>query len=384
MASTLFATMACPYAHRAMLALALRPLHRVRLQLIPTTNQFKVIDRLGLAPGDRTGMLGMYQDCTVDELQSRKEAFRGINPTGEVPTLLLPSGDVVRESEIVSEYIDAVADRESLRLVPTDPWAAARVRLAMKSFNAMPSAIIALLKNQDPRNDRRLVATLDDAAAKFVSSLDDDSGDGPDARFCIGGRCTLADVHAAPFIYRFSIVLRHYRGYCLTTRHPRLSSVLQAVEALPEWEALLDPVNKAYPPVTAEALVGLYAAYANQGVWAEGPNGPVLAGRGVAAAAGDVGKQASVMVQGIFQSLDQDGVGTVPVSDLIVALQSQQLVLNVLDLIGSPSSAVLGRLATNADGTMSWGEFKVLLKEAKSSAGAIVLPGPRPPQRYDF
>eukprot|EP00325_Prymnesiales_sp_UTEX-LB-985_P004776 CAMPEP_0174705478 /NCGR_PEP_ID=MMETSP1094-20130205/8690_1 /TAXON_ID=156173 /ORGANISM="Chrysochromulina brevifilum, Strain UTEX LB 985" /LENGTH=292 /DNA_ID=CAMNT_0015903649 /DNA_START=77 /DNA_END=955 /DNA_ORIENTATION=+ len=278
--------MACPYAHRAMLALELRPVRSLKQDStsITTTNQFMVINKLGLKPEHDLGMLAMHADKTVDVLHMRKDAYkRDVNPSGEVPSLLLASGDVVCESEIVCEYLDAVSEQDSPRLVPADPLAAARVRMAMKLFNAVPPAMVSLLKNQDEARDEPLAAALDTAVERFVVVTDQgNQSDQQDARFCVGDSCTLADVHAAPFIFRFAIVLKHYRGYCLLTRHPRLGSILRAVEALPAWSAVLCPLSKAYPPVTERALIGLYAAYANDGHWLTDSDGkPYLAGRGV-------------------------------------------------------------------------------------------------------
>ena len=292
-AGTLYSSMACPYAHRAMLTIELRPvksLHHDRTSTT-TTNQFTIADKLGLDCGDALGMLGMHAGKTVAEMRERKEAFkRDVNPTGEVPSLLLASGSVVAESEIVCEYIDAVSDATTPRLVPAEPLAAARVRMAMKQFNAVPGTLVALLKNQDESRDAALVAASDAAVAKFVRTLD------ADAIFCFaGGTCTLADVHAAPFVYRFATVLAHYRGYCLFTRHPRLRRLLAAMEALPAWSAVLEPPDAAYPPVTERSLLGLYAAYAHSNQWAEDADGdaaagPRLAGRGASSSAACTGE----------------------------------------------------------------------------------------------
>ena len=274
---TLYTTMACPYAHRAMLAIELRPIPGVKRELITTTNQFTTINKQGLPRGDA---LEMFAEASVEGLQQKKEAYkRDVNPSGEVPSLLLPTCDVVSESEIVCEYIDAVSERDSPRLMPSDPLAAARVRLAMKRFNSCPSAIVALLKNQDEARDEALTAQLDAALAGFVATIDASGGE-PESGFCFGRDCTLADVHAAPFVFRFEPVLRHYRGYNMIERVPRLGLLLRAMAALPEWERCLRPPDGSYPAVTTERLLALYAAYANDGRWAEGPEGPVLAGRG--------------------------------------------------------------------------------------------------------
>jgi len=278
---TLYTNMACPYAHRAMLALELRPVPHLQHELICTTNQFNVIDRLGLKASDELGMLSMFSGKSAEELHAKKDAFKRINPSGEVPTLQLASGSIVRESEIVAEFLDATSDAAGQRLVPEHPLAAARVRIAMKAFNAVPPALVALLKNQDELCDESLTAAIDSAVAKFTLTIDD--GKEPGAKFCFAGAApTLADIHAAPFIFRFAIVLKHYRGFCLVTRHPRLGQVLRAMEALPQWRAVLDPADKAYPAVTEEGLIGLYAGYANNNLWANAEPGRLaLAGRGV-------------------------------------------------------------------------------------------------------
>ena len=247
---------------------------------VTTTNQFTTIDRLGLDRGDTLGMFSGKQ-VTATELHDVKDTFkRDVNPSGEVPAIALPSGDVVIESEIVCEYLDASSMRETPHLVPADPFAAAQVRLAMKRFNAVPPAIVTLLKNQDDTQDEALTAQLDAAIETFVAVIDG-AADASAPAFCFGKHCTLTDVHAAPFIFRFSVVLGHYRGYRMTQRHPRLESLLLAVEVLPEWQRCLDPADGSYPAVTSERLVALYAAYANNGVWKnDGPTGTILAGRG--------------------------------------------------------------------------------------------------------
>lgn len=280
--AVLYSTMACPYAHRAMLTLELRPVPHLQHDAtsITTTNQFSVADKVGLGGGNDLGMLGMHAGKTVAEMHARKDAFvRDVNASGEVPSLLLPSGAVVRESEVVCEYIDAVSDTGKgghPRLMPEDPLAAARVRIAMKLFNPVPGAMVALLKNQDEARDEELAAALRRMVDRFVATLDEE------ARFCFeGDACTLADVHVAPFVYRFGIVLRHYRGVCLLTQHPRLERLLRAMESLPQWSRVLSPADQAYPPISESSLIGLYAAYANNNVWVEGADGPRLAGRGV-------------------------------------------------------------------------------------------------------
>ena len=171
---------------------------------MPTTNQFGFIDRLGIT--ERSDVFGSFSKMSVEELKERKRVFKEqVNKSGEVPTLVTPSGTVIVESEIVAEYLDSIS---GFTLVPQDRVTAAMMRIAIKRFSQVPVAMVKLLKNQSPSDDELLALTLDKALSLFVESLDEGPG------FCIGSSCSLADVHAAPFLFRFGIVLKHYRGIC--------------------------------------------------------------------------------------------------------------------------------------------------------------------------
>ena len=112
----------------------------------------------------------------------------------------------------------------------------------------------------------------------FAASLEAPRAGAP-AQFCHGESCTLADVHAGPFLYRFGAVLGHYRGFDLAGRHPRLGQVVAALEQLPEWDAVL--CAGGCPRVTGEVLARFYEQYANNMQWGTGADGtPELAGRG--------------------------------------------------------------------------------------------------------
>jgi len=268
-----------PYAHRAMFANELRPSSQqpIRMEYVVTTNQFGFFDNVGI---DKSDFFQMFEGRTVPELKEHKENYKlKVNPSGEVPSLALPSGDAIVESEIVCEYIDAVSDKPN-RLMPEDPLAKSRVQLCMKRFNAVPGAIVGLLKNQDAESDAALVQKLDTVLNKFIVTLDEGSTSG----FCIGSSCTLADVHCAPFLYRFGIVLNHYRGYDMLVRQPRLGQVMAAVEAMPEWVQSLGSSGSKdspkYETATPERLIAMYELYANNNAWIDTPSGRQLAGRG--------------------------------------------------------------------------------------------------------
>lgn len=80
------------------------------------------------------------------------------------------------------------------------------------------------------------------------------------------------------------------------------------------------------------------------------------------------GKQRIHLLQSIFKSVDpQKGRGTVAVDELVSALSSRPMMLEILDLNGGSGATVLERLAAKADGKASWEDLKTLVHEAKGA-----------------
>ena len=121
--AVLYATLACPFAHRAMLALALRPCTDIVVNAtVPTNNALGQIDRLGLTDGDPLQLYSTETPApTAEMLRKRKAVYVSeVTESGETPALQLRCGTVVVESEIVSEHIDNVSTAPGPRLVPVD------------------------------------------------------------------------------------------------------------------------------------------------------------------------------------------------------------------------------------------------------------------------
>ena len=254
---------------------------------MPTKNQLGYADNVFAKMGATAAhdILGTLGGQSLADLHARKQDYvQHVIHSGETPALALGTTGhvgrcVISESEIVCEYLDATsACTHHAPLVPRDPVMASRVRMSMKAFNAVPPAIIALLKNQDPARDADKAAVLDAKLVAFTASLEQPAG-GEGGRFCHGTTCTLADVHSGPFLFRFDAVLRHYRRYHVVHRHPRLGQILAAMEAMPEWSTAL--CSGASEPVTAEKLVLFYKQYAHNSQWDTSADGRrILAGRG--------------------------------------------------------------------------------------------------------
>jgi len=249
----LYTNAICPFAHRAHFAAALCSLD-VEIVHTPLAGQVTAAQKLGME-GVNVG--ACFAGKSVEDIAAQKEEYKKlINASGEVPTLVTAAGDIVIESEIVAECIDATA---GTGLMPSNPAAAGKVRLAMKRFGDVVMQCYGLLLNQDPAADADKAKTLTAKLAKFAEALD------KEGEFCFGDKPTLADVHVGPFLYRFNILLPFYRGFDLFADQPsdRLRNVLSKIEALPEFQKLA--------PITADDLIGTYAAYANGQKWADAP-----------------------------------------------------------------------------------------------------------------
>ncbi|CAE8621942.1 unnamed protein product, partial [Polarella glacialis] len=137
----------------------------------------------------------------------------------------------------------------------------------MKMFSPVVIPIVQLLKNQDPGKDAQLAEQLSACLEKFVLRLGTESG------FCVGSVCTLADVHAVPFLWRFGFLVKHFRGYDIFQAHPRLALLAKSFEEMPEFQAVMKREG-----LTKEKLIPMYALYANDSRWSE--DGTVMVGRG--------------------------------------------------------------------------------------------------------
>jgi len=134
----------------------------------------------------------------------------------------------------------------------------------MKRFSLAIPHFYSLLLNQEPEKDGEIIDRLEKALRQFVAVLDQS---GP---YCMGGReLTLADVHCAPFLHRFSIALPYWRGYDFLQVDHRLARLLMALESVPEFQA---------DTLSAAEYIQAYSHYAHAGITVAGRG--VFAGRG--------------------------------------------------------------------------------------------------------
>jgi len=236
----------CPFAHRAAFTAKYRaPAGGVQFNWVPLSGELTKAAKEGVAA--LTGVNEFWAGKTVDELNEIKTIYKeNLNASGEVPTVVTTDMEVVLESEICAEFLDAFGE-EGEKLLPADPLAVARMRLSMKKFNDVVPTLYGLIFNQDAEQDAAKIEAIRTKMAAWVATL---HSEGP---FSNGSKPTLADVHAAPFLHRFQYLLSHYRAFDPLEGQARARTLLEAMEALPAFQETT---------LTAEKYISAYAGYA--------------------------------------------------------------------------------------------------------------------------
>ncbi len=168
-----------------------------------------------------------------------EEAYLRINPRGTVPTLIV-DGVPVYESTIINEYLDEA--HPAIPLLPSEPMARARAREWIQLFQDLVFPAAGLLSQvhfiADEMRRRWSLEELDRMIARKMSKdriprqrravrgeltgeeiaqaernidfvLDRMEAALDDGRAWLVGEFSLADIAAAPNLYRFTIIDRH-------------------------------------------------------------------------------------------------------------------------------------------------------------------------------
>jgi len=225
----------CPFAHRAAFTVKYRePAGGASWHWVPLSSELSKAAKDGVEALNS----GLWTDSTPEQMNEIKATYKEkLNASGEVPTVVSASGDIVVESEICAEYLDAIGTAGT-PLVPTDPVQVAKMRLAMKKFGDIIGPCYGLLFNKDPAQDAAKVEVIKQKMAAWVSTL---AETGP---FALGANMSLADVHAAPFLHRFVHTLSAHRNFHILEGFPRAKGLVQAVEKLPAFQETTLPAEK--------------------------------------------------------------------------------------------------------------------------------------------
>lgn len=246
---TLYNNVGCPFAHRAWLTLVEKGV-AFDIVEVPLSGQLKKFKEEGKTSG-------LWATKSVEECETIKADYKSkINATGEVPTLAV-GGHIVTEAEVVAEFIDDNY-KQGTALLPDCPLQRARTRHMIKvmSGNTGVSAFYGLLMNQDPSKDEEIMLKIYKHHAKFAELADDK---GP---FFLGSTVSFCDIMLAPFYYRFTATLNHYRGVAFippaayAAWAPRLHAWARAMDALPSFK------QTTVDAISPDQIIALYKSYA--------------------------------------------------------------------------------------------------------------------------
>jgi maleylacetoacetate isomerase/maleylpyruvate isomerase len=133
-----------------------------------------------------------------------KEAYRAINPSSTVPALRLETGEVIKQSTAIIEYLEEVYPTPPL--LPADARGRARVRAIgqMIACDIHPLNNLGVLKylkreigTSDEQKDRWYRHWVETGLGKVERVL----ADGPPGRFCHGDTPSLADCLLVPQVF---------------------------------------------------------------------------------------------------------------------------------------------------------------------------------------
>ncbi|KAL3790660.1 hypothetical protein HJC23_009760 [Cyclotella cryptica] len=196
----------CPYAHRATIALEH---HAGRVE-------YEWVEALGWEQRrDENNVTGSGKEWWY---HWKADELKRCNPSALVPTLIPLDNEgnpdetkSVYESLITIDYIDAIAKAptENLRLVPTNPYLAAKCRYWADKVNrecCSPYYGVLVRTDENERRDNfnKLIVGLK-AFSKEIEK------NGSDNTFLGGGRLSNVDIALMPWAWRF-YVFEHYRG----------------------------------------------------------------------------------------------------------------------------------------------------------------------------
>lgn len=191
----------CPFAHRATLALEFHA-ESIAYEWVEALGWNLQQDKDNVTQTDHE----WYYHWKADELKR-------VNPSELVPTLIpVVDGKAVEEkamweSLICIDYIDAVANHPHKKLVPQDPYDAAKCRLWADKVNRdCCSPYYGVLVRHEPSERREHFEKLVTGLETFSKELKKTPGP-----LFMGNQLSSVDLALLPWAYRY-YVFEHYRG----------------------------------------------------------------------------------------------------------------------------------------------------------------------------
>ncbi len=158
----------------------------------------------------------------------KSDAYLALNPMGQLPTLVLDSGEALPESATILEYLEDIYPTPSLR--PRDPFDLARARLFLRlpDFNLRP-AIFTLRDMRDPaKRDEAIIKLALADLSKGLSYLESYlSGN----VWAVGDQPSIADCALVPVLTIVSWMASFFEQPTLMRPYRKLDTYWQTAQA---------------------------------------------------------------------------------------------------------------------------------------------------------
>jgi pyrimidodiazepine synthase len=146
-----------------------------------------------------------------------------VNPDRTTPSLQLPSGQVISDSLIASEYLDEVYPDDPLRLL--DPYAHAQEKLAIFCFSKVTPFFSKILASQGSVEENS--AKLNEALTDFIDRYLEDR------EFLGGDRACFADFMVWPWLERVDFLQQFNSVKINESLAAKLQNYINRMKALP-------------------------------------------------------------------------------------------------------------------------------------------------------
>lgn len=161
---------------------------------------------------ERPNLVARFKGAEKEQIQlggmpfeMKSETHLALVPTGKIPFLLLDDGDVLIESQIIAEYLDAVLSGPSL--MPDTPIMAAKARLICRVVDFYMAPCVERFWSNRGYSDGDRAQVLEKDLPTAWDILERYIGDDG---YAVGGEPSIADMALIPWIFHFeSFVARH-------------------------------------------------------------------------------------------------------------------------------------------------------------------------------
>jgi len=162
-----------------------------------------------------------------------------VNPYGTVPCIY-DEGRPIFESSIIIVYLEEKFSNTGTQLMPADLVDRANVRLIISQFEEkiFSKLYTVLLASTEEKLNEALAAIreplkqVDEMYGKYNTS-------GP---YFLGDQLSMAEIAILPFIFRFSIIIPHFRHIDLFEDAPNFKAALEAAKTRKAFqETIVEP-----------------------------------------------------------------------------------------------------------------------------------------------